>query len=260
LENLRRLALLLAAYAAFGQSPPAFDVASVKRQPWNSEGGSSLGVFLRGDTLDAEHCSLYDLISWAYGLRDGNLSGGPVWANRDKLLMIDAELYQVIGKVSANPPPSAEAFRQMLQMLLADRFQLKIHHVEKELPAYNLVIDKGGGLKMTLSAPGTSFSNNQRSIGRYAIRMVTSQLTMQDFAGMIAGYAGRPVFDKTGLAGGYDFRLDFIPESVTAETDLPPGVQPISQAVREQLGLRLEASTGMFDTVVIDHAERPASN
>ena len=105
---MHRLALLLAAFAAFGQSPPAFDVASVKRQPWNTDGGSSLGVFIRGDTLDAEHCSLYDLVSWAYNLRDGHLSGGPTWANRAKLLLIDAELYQVIAKVSANPPPSAE--------------------------------------------------------------------------------------------------------------------------------------------------------
>ena len=134
LKMMHRLALLVATFAAFGQSPPAFDVASVKRQPWNSESGSSLGVFIRGDTLDGEHCSLYDLVSWAYNLREGHLSGGPTWANRAKLLLIDAELYQVIAKVSANRPPSAEVFRQMLQTLLTDRFQLKIHHVEKELP------------------------------------------------------------------------------------------------------------------------------
>ena len=256
---MHRLALLLAAFAAFGQSPLTFDVASVKRQPWNTDGGSSLGVFIRGDTLDAEHCSLYDLVSWAYNLRDGYLSGGPTWANRAKLLLIDAELYQVIAKVSAKPLPSAEVFRQMLQTLLADRFQLKIHHVKKELPTYNLIIDRGGS-KMKASAEGMQFSNNQRSIGRYGIRMVTTQLTMPHFADMIAGYTGRPVLDKTGLDGGYDFTLDFIPESATAEPDLPPGVPSISQAVRAQLGLRLEASTGMFDTVVIDHAERPSAN
>lgn len=255
---MRRLAFLFAC-TAFGQSPEAFDIASVKPQPRNNQAGSSMGVFIHGDTLDAEHCSLYDLVSWAYNLRDGHLSGGPTWANRGKLLLMDVELYQVIGKVSINPPPSMEVFRQMLQTVLTDRFQLKIHHVEKEFPTYNLVIDKGG-LKMKASAEGTQFSNKQSSIGRYAIRMVTTQITMPNFAGMIAGYTGRPVFDKTGLQGGYDFTLDFIPERETAEPDLPPGVPSILQAVRDQLGLRLEASTGIFDTIVIDHAERPTAN
>lgn len=59
---MRRMAFLLAC-AAFGQSPAAFDVASVKRQPWNNQAGSSMGVFIHGDTLDAEHCSLYELVS-----------------------------------------------------------------------------------------------------------------------------------------------------------------------------------------------------
>jgi len=255
---MRRIAFLLA-YAAFGQSPLAFDVASVKRQPWNNQVGSSMGVFVRGDTLDAEHCSLYDLVSWAYKLRDGHLSGGPIWANRGKPLLMDAELYQVIGKASVNPPPSMEVFRQMLQTLLTDRFQLKIHHVEKEFPTYNLLIERGR-LKMKASAEGTQFSNQQRSVDRYAIRMVTTQMTMPRFVEMIAGYTGRPVFDKTGLQGGYDFTLDFVSESATTEPDLPPGVPRILQAVRDQLGLRLEASTGMFDTVVIDRAERPTAN
>ena len=113
---------------------------------------------------------------------------------------------------------------------------------------------------MNASAEGTQFSNNQHSIGDHVIRMVTTQLTMQHFADMIALYTGRPVFDKTGLHGGYDFTLEFIPESATAEPDLAPGVPSILQAVRDQLGLRFEAATGMFDTVVIDHAERPSSN
>lgn len=59
-------------------------------------------MFIPGDTLDAEHCSLYDFVSCPYNLRDGHLSGGPTWANRAKLLLIDVELYQMIAKVSAN--------------------------------------------------------------------------------------------------------------------------------------------------------------
>jgi uncharacterized protein (TIGR03435 family) len=256
---MRALIILFVALTAFGQTSPVFDVASVKPQPWSNQNGSSLGVFVKGDTLNAEHCSLYDLVSYAYNLRDGHLSGGPTWANRAQMLLTQAELYQVIGKVSSTPPPSSEVFRQMLQGLLADRFQLKIHHVEKQLPIYNLVVDKGGP-KMTPSAPDTKFSNHQSSLGPYAIRMNTTQLTMEKFVNMAAGYAGRPAFDKTGLTGGYDFTLDFIPETATGEANLPAGVPSILTAVREQLGLRFEPSMGPFDTVVIDHAERPAAN
>jgi uncharacterized protein (TIGR03435 family) len=256
---MRRFAILFATAAAFGQTPRTFDVASVKLQPWNNQGGSSLGVFIHGDTLDAEHCSLYDLVAYAYNLRDGHLSGGPVWANRAQLKLNEAELYQVIAKTSTSTPPSLESFREMLQALLADRFQLQIHHAPKELPTYNLVVDKAG-LRMKPSATETKFSNVQSSIGRFGIRMVTTQLTMQNFVGMIAGYTGRPVFDKTALEGGYDFQLEFIPESSTAESDLSPGMPSILSAVREQLGLRLEPSRASFDTVVIDHAERPSAN
>ena len=76
---MRFFALILFAFPTLAEAPLQFDVASVKIQPWTGQGG--VGVFVRNDTLDAEHCSLHDLVAFAYDLRDMQLSGGPTWAD-----------------------------------------------------------------------------------------------------------------------------------------------------------------------------------
>lgn len=241
----------------FAQST-AFDVASVKLQPWTNQSGESVGVFVRGDTLDAEHCSLRALVAFAYDLRDVQLSGGPAWADRGDAKLMDAELYQVIGKVSSETPPSMDSFRRMLQTLLADRFRLRVHHVQKDLPVYNLTVDKGGP-KLRPSAADTKFTSNTSSPGRFGVRMVNTQMTMDKFAGMIFGYARRTVFNKTGLEGAYDFTLDFVVPNLAAADSGPEGPS-LFTSVREQLGLKLESAMAPFDCVIIDSAERPSAN
>jgi uncharacterized protein (TIGR03435 family) len=135
-------AILTAVIVVFGQDPYAFEVASVKLEPWNGQG--SVGIFVRGNTLTAEHVSLNELVAFAYNLKDVQLSGGPGWADRSQAKLSDAELYQVIAKAVGDSPPSMDQFRRMLQSLLTDRFQLKVHHQPKDLPVYNLVVNKGG--------------------------------------------------------------------------------------------------------------------
>src|ERR1035437_9102163 len=71
----------------------AFEVASIKLQPWT--GGGSVGIFIRGNTLDAEHVSLFSLVTFAYNLRDIQLSGGPPWVRSG--VLSSSELYQVMG-------------------------------------------------------------------------------------------------------------------------------------------------------------------
>ncbi len=105
-----------------------------------------------------------------------------------------------------------EVFRQMLQTMLADRFQLKVHHVQKDLPVYNLVVNKGGP-KLKESPADAKFSSITSAKGQFGIQMVTTKMTMQQLVDTISGhYAGRPVFDKTGLAASYDFTLGFVVE------------------------------------------------
>jgi uncharacterized protein (TIGR03435 family) len=156
-------------------------------------------------------------------------------------------------------PPSKEQFRSMLRTLLADRFKLAVHHQSKDLPVYNLAVNKGGP-RLKNSAPDTKFSAKTSSLDAYAIRMQATAITLKWLVGQIEGYADRPVIDKTGLTGTYDLSLECVvgnvPVGVAANSSRPS----LFTALQEQLGLKLEPATAPFDTVVIDHAERPAAN
>jgi uncharacterized protein (TIGR03435 family) len=249
--------LSLTIITAAQNQPLTFEVASIKPQPWTGQGG--VGVFMHGDTLDAEHASLYDLVLFAYNLRDVQLSGGPAWADRSHALLTNAELFQVTAKAPGDHPPSSEVFRQMLQTLLAERFQLKVHHVQEDLPVYHLEVNKGG-TKLRESGADATFSSATSSKGRFGIHLVTTMMTMQKLVDMLSPYAGRPVFDKTGLAASYDFTLEFVVENVAVAQDSAADGPSLFTALQEQLGLKLESATAPFDTVVIDSVQKPSEN
>ncbi len=213
---------------------------------------------MRGDTLHGEHVSLNDLVMFAYNLRGLQLSGGPAWGIRGEL--DKSELYQVTAKAAGDPPPALDQFRLMLQTLLTDRFHLEVHHVQKDLPVYNLVVNRGGP-KLRESPAGTKSTANVRARGNRGIHIEATGMTMPNLVGnQLSGYSGRPVFDKTGLTGSYDFTLDFYVESLAAGPDAVPEGPSLLTALQEELGLKLEPATAPFDTVVIDHAERPSEN
>lgn len=243
--------------SAQSASAPAFETASIKPQPWTGQG--SVGVFVRGNTLDAEHVSLFSLVTFAYNLRDVQLSGGPSWARSD--VLSSSELYQVIAKASGDTPPPMNMFRQMLQTLLADRFKLRVHHVQKDLPIYNLMVNKGGP-KLKESPADAKFNFVASSVGRSGVRIVATHMTVRQLIEhQLSAYTDRPIFDKTGLAAPYDFTVEFAVENVPSgqEPDTIDGPALVT-AVKEQLGLKLEPGSAPFDTVVIDHAERPSEN
>lgn len=246
------LAVLALPAMAVGQG---FDVVSIKPQKWTGQG--SVGISVRGNTLYGEHVSLDDLVMFAYDLRGVQLSGGPAWAERRELM--SSELYQVTAKVSSDPPPPLAGFRKMLQPVLAERFHLQLHHVQKELPVYNLVIAKDGPT-LKPSQAESKYGMSTTGLGNYGIRIVATKCTIQQLVDyQLSGYASRPVFDKTGLAEPYDFTFEFVSENA------PPGqdagaMTPLVTGIQEQLGLKLEPATAPFDTIVIDRAERPSEN
>jgi uncharacterized protein (TIGR03435 family) len=239
-------------------APVEFEVASIKLQPWNGDG--NVGVFVKGDTLYAEHVGLNELVEYAWNLRGGNLSGGPGWAIRGKL--VESTLFQVTAKATGNPPPSTDQFRLMLQTLLVERFHLRVRHTTKILPIYNLVVSKGG-VKMKESPADAVFAAqiSGGSPGRMT-RMVSKGVTAQWLVNnQLSGASHRPVFDKTGLTARYDFTLEWVAENPAATPDAPMAEGPsLFTALQEQLGLRLESATAPFDTIEIEHAEKPTEN
>jgi uncharacterized protein (TIGR03435 family) len=247
--------------AAQTPQPLAFDVASVKPQKFTGEG--TVGISIEGSTLHAEHFELNKLIEYAYNIQDFQLSGGPSWAAFHGLF--GSEFFEVMAKAAPGQTPSPEQFRLMLQALLADRFHLQIHRLSKPLPAYNLVVSKGGS-KLTTTAGGES-AIDFRQIGakdgigrRPGIHITATNVTIDQIIHSQIGYdAKRPTFDKTGLTGHYDFTLEYLQDPTSplaAESTLPP----LSSALPDQLGLKLESTTAPFDTIVVDHAEKPSEN
>jgi uncharacterized protein (TIGR03435 family) len=181
----------------------------------------------------------------------------------------------------------------MLQSLLEERFKLKVHREVREQPIYALVAAQSLGRlgphlaqsnvdcqaaavagRKSPSAPPAPPKPGERPqcgthMGFGEIRGGARPLTL--LASMLAQVVQRPVVDRTELAGGFDFDLRWTPDTLPARPPGTPADQPfrmngveidpngpsIFTAVQEQLGLKLEATRGPVDVLVVDHVERP---
>jgi uncharacterized protein (TIGR03435 family) len=171
---------------------------------------------------------------------------------------------------------TAEQRMQMFQEVLADQFKLKFHREKRELPVYDLVVAKGGP-KMKEAKPGDIYPDGLKA--KYGQNMViTRPGKLEAQGGDMTGLAlflsnihiDREVLDKTGLTGKYDFTLQWTPDqgaspspgvSGVSPNNPPPDAEPsIFTAIQEQLGLKLESSTGPVECFVVDHIERPSEN
>jgi uncharacterized protein (TIGR03435 family) len=228
--------LVLTLAGAFGQQP-AFEVASVKP---NKSGDSAPWRFVgsRGG-ITATNVTLPFLIMNAYGVRENQISGGPSW--------LSSERYDVVAKdQSDNPSPARH--RQMLQTLLADRFQLRLSRETKDLPVYALVVGKGG--HKFHEADGGSDGKNTTGRGRITARKVS----MEWLSERLGGQLERTVVDRTGLQGNFAFELEWAPDP----DDLSG--PSVFIALQEQLGLKLEPQKGSVEILVIEHVEKPSEN
>jgi uncharacterized protein (TIGR03435 family) len=188
----------------------------------------------------------------AYNVKDFQISGVPEWAlGRD-------QFYDITAKVEGESAPALEQVRPMLQTLLADRFQLKLHRETRELPVYDLVDDKKGPkLKESIGPRSPHPVTFSGTLTRFNLL----DKSLADLVDSIAGFVDRPVLDKTGLTGRYDFTLEFThsnPDLVAR--DSPEADRSIFTAIQEQLGLKLTPAKAPTEILVIDHAERPSEN
>jgi len=240
--------------ATTGAKAPAYDVISIKpSRGWHRPRISpdSLSVSATPLTL------VYD----AYGpMLPGQVEGWTALSTSTRF-DIEAKMDEDTAEALQKLPPKEQAAQRqlMLQSLLADRFNLKVHRETKVLPIYELVVAKGGSKMQESQAPQT----NTNGIGRLTAKgMPTAYL-----ARLLTMSVNRFVVDKTGLTGQYDFELKWTPDSwgpVAEEFSwmLPESVSgpSIFTAVQEQLGLKLQPSKGPVDILVIDHIEQPSEN
>jgi uncharacterized protein (TIGR03435 family) len=249
----------------FAQAPEArpvfdaFEVATIKPTHPDWRGGR----YMRMQTarqFEARGYALRILLAAAYNLTPQAISGGPAW--------IDSDLYDILAATPGQVRPTLEEQLSMLRKLLLERFSLVFHREEKEFSIYALTVAKGGP-KMTPSAPVTAPEGAPPLVFRLSpdrARLPASSTTMSELAWVMQRSAvNRPVVDKTGLTERYDFELEWTPDETQFGGNVPTGnPEPpkpdLFAALQQQLGLRLEATKGPIQTLVIDQVERPSEN
>jgi uncharacterized protein (TIGR03435 family) len=238
------LVVLMAGMAASAQaqSPPAFEVASIKR---NLSGGTNTQINISNGRFVATNASMKTLIRNAYDILPFQLAGEPRW--------LDSEMYDIVATRGSGGKTSQEEFQLLLQSLLADRFRLKVHWETRETSVYALLVDKNGSKLQPGSADEHTGINTQKGLAKVHMQGTAEPISI--LAGNLGNQLGRFVLDKTGLPGVYDWVLEWSPDP-SAEAALPS----LFTALREQLGLRLEGQKGPMQVLVIDNAERPSEN
>ena len=287
----------LAPLLALAQPTPTnFEAASVKpTDPKSAPANSARDAqaTLRGGPgtndpgrISYANITLQSLLITAYGANckvqadECDQIVGPPWLRSNR--------YDIDAKIPAGTTP--EQFRVMLQNLLAERFQMTVHHETRDLPGYDLTVAKSGA--KLIASPASELGSDDatgplvkfgkpgeppqllragfmifpykgtRSTANHAIGR---EQTLADITKILGQLTTSHILDKTGLTAKYDFTLDWVPDGVTMiqEADGPEIAPPhgIPTALEDQLGLKLVRTKVALDTVVVDNANRiPTEN
>jgi uncharacterized protein (TIGR03435 family) len=235
------------------------------------------GVINAPDGVNGSAATLAELVQYAYGLRsDDQISGAPDWVKTDRY-DVQAKLSEadIAALAKLSSADRKAKLRLMMQAFLAERFQLKTHPQTKQVPTYDLIVAKGG-TKLTDAAADTTNHLLNGDDGKplkgfmswqtgKTVAQGYSAKSLADFLSQPICALGRPVMDKTGLTGTYNFTLDWTPPHpgvrLGAESNAasPEDAPSIFTALAD-VGLKLQPSTGPLQTLVIDHVERPTAN
>jgi uncharacterized protein (TIGR03435 family) len=267
-----------------GSERLAFEVASIKV---NTSTDNRNFVRMAPGRYTTTGATAKRLITFAYEVKDAQVSGGPSWINTERFGIDAKEEDSLAQQLQKMPPEKAsEQVRLMVQSLLADRFGLVVSRPTKEAPIYALSVAKGG-TKLTLSksaplpdgfpAAGAiqlpSPNGKPSDMPSGTMMMGPGRFTANgvSISALISGLSLQPEFsdrvivDQTGLAGKYDISLQWTPAnpmpSLNPNAPAPdPNGPSLSTALAEQLGLHLESSKGPVEMLVIEKIERPSEN
>lgn len=251
-----------------------YDVVSVKPTgPKPDTGNDGYSSDTLPDGLRIVQATLRALIMFAYSpispggvgvsWRRDQILGAPAWAASDSFSIdakMDASAMDALNKLDRDQREVAR--QQMLRTLLAEYFKLAVHTETRELPAYLLVVAKGGP-KFREATPGEERMIGIMPGGGGSRRIKCQACSFELVLSALSGAAGRQVVNKTSLTGKYDFQIQWMPDngSVAAASAMADSPwPPISKALEEQLGLKLESGKGPVSVLVIDHAEKPSGN
>ena len=241
---------------------PAFEVATIRP---SHPTGMDWGLGTKGNHFWAHDATIVDLISFAYGLHEKQIVGGPSWFRTDR--------YDVEGVPNFEGRPLRAQLETMLRKLLTDRFQLQVHAEKQQLAVYALTVASGGVKLHKSDAPSDAPSGYGFPDMVPVTQMKVMHMTMVAFTSALQRTVlDRPVIDETGLRERYDFVLQWTPDesqfiplqgtgvhvpAASGDANAPPG---LFTAIQNQLGLKLEAKKSMADVIIIDRVEKPSEN
>jgi len=232
---------------------PVIEAATIK--PVKEPSPNNMRDSTEGRRLSMRYTTLRDLMMMAYEVDPRQIVEGPPWVATDEY---DIDLVVPEG-VQVNQCEEA-----VLAELMADRFHLKFHREQRMMAVYVLEVAKGGPKLKTADATGVEKSGCEH-LGVCSFR----KRTLANFARFMQFVVlDRPVVDKTGIAGTFDFTLRWTPDEsqfngmgfrvpVPESTVVLPG---LFTAIQEQLGLKLDPQRIPAEVLVIDHVERPSEN
>jgi uncharacterized protein (TIGR03435 family) len=234
---------------------PAFEVASITpcKPGTPAPPGEHAGMVQftsPGGRFKASATTLKFLLEWAYGIQPSQHSGGPSW--------IDVDRYDIAAKAEGNPTDNQ--MKLMTQTLLADRFQLKVHHEKKVLTVYVISVGKTAP---KLFPPKDGETHSLRVSPQMgpdqklaSFHVAATRFSLTDLTDTFARQLGRVIVNQTGLEGDFDFTLDLAPDDSRPDP-LDPSL--LIAGMRDQLGLTLTSQKSSVDFLVIDNAEKVAA-
>jgi uncharacterized protein (TIGR03435 family) len=254
-----RLIVFLALVPLFGAAPLTFEVASVKKSTseFNGVRGGCHGIDSKysagelGAAPPLGRCVITDgrlshLIGLAYDVSMGTIKDAPDW------VIAGSERFDIEAKAEDPEKATREQLHEMLQALLAERFQLKFHRESRDMPGFGMVVGKNG--HKLREAKGDEVVQDFISGGKFRpagpISLKLRRYSMPQLAALLSQIWPGPMVDKTGLTGTYDFEL------MWDESSGPS----LFTALQEQLGLKLEPQKVPVPFFVFDSAQRPGEN
>jgi uncharacterized protein (TIGR03435 family) len=232
-----------------------FEAASVKPHDPGASSGRT-GVEESQSLIRIENLSIKALIELAYGIKDFQFEG-PGW--------LSTGTYDIVARLPEGH--TLDELQPLLQNLLADRFNLSVHHGSRMLPGYALEGARNGPRLQEASGPKGYFTSREGMISGAGVKM-------DRLAGGLARLMDSPVKDETGLTGAYDVKLEWAPDELRGTsssgtsadqgsmnaTAADASMPSLRTALQEQLGLKLESKKIPVDTIVIDHIEKPSKD
>ena len=239
-----------------GDANPSFEVATIK--PTKPDERRSV-YLTHGRRYLVINQSVKSIIAVAFGVQAQQIVNLPAWAETNR--------YDIEAEADGTGQPSDEQWRSMLQKLVRERYRFAFHRANKELSVYVLEVAKSGPkLIRSIANPIESSRLNFSALGDLHVH----NATMEDFCDLMQNAVlDRPVVDRSGLVGRYDFELKWSPDN---SQFVSMGVQPVLPsddlsaipnlytAIQEQIGLKLKLAKEFTDVLVVDHIDKAPDN